>query len=127
MSRSMRRISFKKLLVPSFQYMKECKVVFDPLDPYATSAKEFLSRAYSPSLKKTNPTTTVTFHLEHDKLPSYIAITYQNNIQSFYTTHKRRLDEVWYDIVMNTGLLEYRYELDKDDVENEDEEDEMKP
>lgn len=110
------------------QYIKHARVVFDPLDIHSTGAKEFLNLVHSPSMVKSNPLAKIEFQLESDKTPSYICVTYVNNSRAFFLAHKRNTSQIFFDMGIHAGQLEYQNNLDADemDVDEADEVDEMK-
>lgn len=123
----MRTPQFAKLIKPSLQYIKHARVVFDPLDKYSVGAKEWIRTAYSPKMIATNPSTVIELDVRGDKQPSYIAVTYVNDTYKFFTAHKRTVDNIFYEMGMYSGMLEHKYNLDENEIENEevDEVDEM--
>lgn len=124
----MRKPNFSKLIPPSLQYIKTARVVLDSLDPYSVGAKQWLTEAFGNKLQATNPNCNIIIDQRGDKQPSYIAVTYVNDTYKFFLAHKRTVDEIFYDMGMHVGMLEHKYNLDENEIEQEevDDVDELK-
>jgi len=93
---------------------------FDPLCPGTSGIIEFLHQACSPKMKATNPKCIVTHKICHDKTPSYLAVNYENdNVEYFQLTHNKNVDEIFYDLALQTGMLEQKYKWDKNEAETD--------